>query len=567
MKAKYFHKINRTVIKRMGRFGVPACLVMLLLSACKKDFLEKDPLDSISDVSFWKTEEQLKLAVNGCYASLKGKNVVDMENMGDNTIYPSLSDYLAISTGRFDFSLGTLNSEWRAQYEGIRRCNNFLANYQKAQGIKPETLNRFAGEVRFLRAFLYSYLTFFYGDVQLITEPIAIDAPEVYGTRAPREEVVNFILEELEQASAALPLSYAAADLGRITKGAALGWKARVALFYARYDVAEKAAKDVMDLKQYALYTNGNPATSYNELFTLKGKLAAGKNKETILARLYLADVSTHNMSREVQVPDQTSRFSPTKSLADAYLCSDGLPIDRSPLYKEESYEDVFKNRDPRMAQTILSPGSQWGGKDDGDADANPSAVFNLPKFNADKKGSISATGYYFTKYVDIPTVAIYNKDPNDIHIMRYAEVLLTYAEARLEQGKLTQADVDITINELRKRVGMKQMSLAELEANGLDVRTEIRRERRVELALEGQRYFDILRWKQGGLLAQDVKGMKKSFIPNYNQQYVEAIPTDENGYMIINSSRQFLDNRNYLWPVPLTQLDRNPNLGQNPGW
>lgn len=544
-----------------------ALLSLLCLASCQKDFLTRDPLDSITDVSFWKTEEQLELAVNACYASLKGKNVVDMENMGDNTIYPAQSDYLAISSGNFDYSLGTLNSEWKAQYEGIRRCNSFLLNYKRAENINPKLLNQYGAEARFLRAFLYSYLSFFFGDVPLVTEPLDIGDEQIMGPRTPNAEVVDFILSELDLAAADLPATYAAADLGRITKGAALAWKARVALYYGKWDMAEQAAKAVMDMKQYALYSNGNTATSYNELFTHAGKLAAGKNKETILARLYLADISMHNMSREVQVPDQTSRFSPTKSLVDSYLCIDGLPIEQSPLYVEDSYQGIFKNRDPRLTQTVLAPGAAWGGQDDGDPDDKPNAVFNIPKFNADKKGSISATGFYFTKYVNIPTVSIYNKDPNDIHILRYAEVLLSYAEARLEQGKLTQEDIDLTVNLLRNRVGMKRMELAELAANGLDVRTEIRRERRVELALEGQRYFDIKRWKQGELLSRDVKGIKKSFIASNNQNFVKAIPADENGYMIINTGRNFDAGRAYLWPVPLTQLQRNPALGQNPGW
>ncbi|HEY8920880.1 MAG TPA: RagB/SusD family nutrient uptake outer membrane protein [Chitinophaga sp.] len=549
---------------------IALCITAVCFFAgCSKDFLDRGALDAIPNDEFWKTEGQLKLAVNACYDYLKGKNVVDMENMGDNTVYPPMTDYLAISTGNYDFTLGTVNSEWVNQYKGIRRCNHFLENYRKATGIQPAKMNQYAGEVRFLRAFLYSYLSFFYGDIPLVTNTLNIGDDMVYGPRTPRAQVVDFILQQLDSAATELPATYAAADLGRITKGAALGWKSRVALFYGRYDVAEAAAKAVMDLNVYQLYTAGGE-NSYNELFTQKGKLSAGANKETILARLYLIDVSMHNMSRECQVPDQTSRFCPTKSLVDAYLCTDGMPIEKSPLYNEgaqQAYGDVFKNRDPRMPQTILAPGGTWGGKDDGDQDANPSDIFNLPKFNSDKKGSVTATGYYFTKYVTVSAVATYNKDPNDIHIMRLAEVLLNYAEAREMQGKLTQADLDITINKLRDRVGMHHMIIAELGAWGMDLRTEIRRERRVELALEGQRYFDLLRWKQGSLLAEDVKGMKKAFVPSYMQQYVASVPVDANGYMIVNTGRRFVDPKNYLWPIPLTQFQRNTELGQNQGW
>lgn len=555
-----------TFITTIKTAGV-AILFAGLLNGCSKDFLSRAPLDAISNDEYWQTEEQLKLAVNACYDYLKGKNVVDMENLGDNTIYPPMSDYLAISTGNFDFTTNTINSEWAAQFKGIRRCNHFLENYQRAKGIKAETMKQFAGEVKFMRAFLYSYLTFFFGDVPLETTTLNIGDPGVYGTRTSRAEVVDFILNELDSAASYLPVSYGAKDLGRITKGAALGWKSRVALFYQKYDVAEKAAKAVMDLGVYKLYSNGDPKTSYNELFTQKGKLANGANKETLLARLYLLDVSTHNMSRECQVPDQTARFNPTKSLVDAYLCIDGKPIDKSDKYDGSTYESIFKNRDPRMTQTVLTPGAIWGGKDDGDADDKPNDVYQLPKFNSDKKGCVTATGYYFTKYVDVAAVATYNKDANDIHVMRYAEVLLNYAEALFEQGKLTQGDIDITINKLRERVGMPPMLLSDLAAWGMDVRQEIRRERRVELALEGQRYFDLLRWKQGDMLALDVKGMNKKSVPEYNQKYIAAIPEDAAGFMILNTNRRFVTPKNYLWPVALTQVQRNPALGQNPGW
>ena len=220
------------------------------------------------------------------------------------------------------------------------------------------------------------------------------------------------------------------------------------------------------------------------------------------------------------------------------------------------------------MKQTILSPGGAWGGQDDGDADASPNSSFNSPKWDADKKGCLTGTGYYFTKYVEVSVVGAVSRDYNDIHLVRYAEILLNYAEAKLELGTLTQTDIDNTINLLRDRVGMKRMSIADIAANGLDLKTEIHRERRVELALEGQRYFDILRWKEGPLLAQDIKGMKKSLIESYNQQYVATVPVDAQGYIVVNTTRIFTAPKNYLWPLPLTQTQKNPNLlPQNQGW
>ncbi|TKC07907.1 RagB/SusD family nutrient uptake outer membrane protein [Pedobacter polaris] len=562
---------RRSFLRNAGVYGLSAIAVpsfmATFLAGCKKDFLDREPLDQISDESFWKTPQQLELAVNGVYAFLKAKNTVDMENLGDNTIYPPSSDYQAISSGNYDFTRGTLNSEWVGHYNGIRRCNHFLENYEKAQGVTDVKMKQYAGEVRFMRAHMYTYLVFLFGDVPLITKTLIIGDTEIYGPRTKRTEVVDFILKELDEAATGLPTTYAAADLGRITKGAAFAWKARVALFFEKWSVAETASKAVMDLNLYQLYTAGGTATCYNDLFTYKGKVSNGTNKETILVRRYLIDVYLHNLSRECQVPDQTSRFCPTKALVDSYLCSDGLPIDKSPLYSEATYADIFKNRDPRMKQTILSPGAAWGGRDDGDANADTNANFNTPKWDADKKGCITGTGFYFTKYVEISIVGAVTKDANDIHHIRLAEVLLTYAEAKFEQGTLTQTDIDNTINKLRDRVGMKRMVIAELTAAGLDLRTEIRRERRVELAFEGQRYYDILRWKQGSLLAQDVKGMKKSLVESFNQQFVNTIPTDANGYFVVNTGRRFDVNKNYLWPVPFSQKQQNPNLGQNPNW
>ncbi|GHB54417.1 RagB/SusD family nutrient uptake outer membrane protein [Persicitalea jodogahamensis] len=538
-------------------------LLALSLGSCQDDFLDRVPLDEIADETFWKNEEQLQLAANAIYNNIKAKNTVDMENMGDNTLWPSNTNYLQIGSGNFGPDLGTLNSEWRNMYSGIRECNTFLENYQQAEVAVPARKEALAAEVRTIRAYLYGYLTFLFGDVPLVTKTLDID--ELYGPRDPQAQVVDFILTELEEAAAKLPTAIpTGSNLGKINKGAALALKARYSLYAGRYQVAEKAAKDVMDLGIYQLFSTGNPKTSYNALFTYAGKLSAGKNKETILARPHLEEVNYHNLSREIQVPDQNARWNPTKSLVDSYLMIDGLPIEKSPLYEENSYEAVFENRDPRMTQTILAPGSPWGGRYDGNPANTDPAIFTAPKFRSDRRGSVTITGYYFTKYVEPSTVSRVGRDANDIHLIRYAEVLLTYAEARFEQGKLTQADVDLTINKIRARVGMKPMVLTELTANGLDIREEIRRERRVELALEGQRYFDIRRWQQGELLAQDVKGMKAAWaeVP----ADVANLRTDEEGYIVAATGRTFAP-KNYLWPVPLEQTQRNPALGQNPGW
>ncbi|SFF82818.1 MULTISPECIES: RagB/SusD family nutrient uptake outer membrane protein [Salegentibacter] len=549
-------------MKKIVVFSV--ILSMFCLVGCEKDFLDRAPNDELTDETFWENEEHLRLAANALYANVKAKNTVDQENMGDNTLWPSTTQYQRIGSGNYNSDLNTLNTEWTTQYRGIRQANSFLANYQKAEVDDPLVAERYAAEVRVIRALMYLYITEFWGDMPLVTEPLNID--ELMIPRDPKEEVVDFVLNDLEDAAQYLPEEIPSGEnLGRMNKGAALALKARMALYNERYDVAEDAAKRVMDMGVYELYSTGNPESDYYDLFTYEGKLANGNNKETIIARLSLEDEAMHNLSREIHVPDQVIRWNPTKSLVDSYLMADGLPIDKSPLYSVETYEDVFENRDPRMTQTILEPGSEWGGRYDGRENNENPEIFEVPKFQSDGRGAVTLTGYYFTKYAEPSAVPTYNRDFNDIHLLRYAEVLLTYAEARFEQGVLSQEDLDISINLLRERVAMQPMVLADLESNGLDLREEIRRERRVELALEGQRYFDIKRWKQGELLASDVKGTNVKWLPN--PAMADNLRTDENGFIIALTDRVFDPERHYLWPVPLPQLERNPDLVQNPGW
>ncbi|KGE13173.1 RagB/SusD family nutrient uptake outer membrane protein [Sphingobacterium deserti] len=537
-----------------------------ILASCS-DFLDRVPQDQIVNETYWKTQEHLEMAATGIYSRVKAKNFVDMENLAENTMWPTTNQYKDIGSGVFPVTQPTVNSEWANMYRDIRECNAFLENYQGATENEPGAKERLAGEVRVIRALAYSFLTSFYGDIPLVTKTLNPDDPELYGERTAQSVVVDFLLKELDEAAVALPETIPTGEnLGRVSRGTALALKSRIALTYGRFELAEQAAKAVMDMGVYQLYTSGNPATAYGELFTRAGKLSGGRNKETIFARLHLTDVIMHNLSREIQVPDQFARFVPTRSLVESYLCADGLPIDKSPLYSDASYADVFKNRDPRMTQTILVPGDKWGGRYDGRpvAQNQDPSIFQVPKFSQDGRGSVTTTGYYFKKYVEPTAVPNYNRDDNDIHHIRYAEVLLNYAEARLEQNNLTQADLDMSINLLRDRVGMKRMDLAFLAQHNMDVREEVRRERRVELALEGHRYFDVRRWKQGELLGNDIEGVKASWFPQLNSATYRK---GEDGYLSVQWNRAFESPKNYLWPVPQTQYDRNNKLGQNPGW
>lgn len=575
------------------------------LFSCNDSFLEKAPLDELTDENFWESELQVKNAANACYWALIGKDlpINISEGLGDNAPWYQQTAWRQIGSGLYGSDFSTLNTRYKDAYRQLRRCNYFLKNYQRATSVNQETLDQYAAEVRFLRAFTYYYLTCFWGDVSFTTEIVNAGDEASMGPRTPQAEVVDFILKELSESAEKLPvyIEPATTKFGRISGAAAKAMEARVALQSGRWQVAREACEALMPGGKYAyhqLYSTGRPNQDYFDLFTFEGRASRKPaNKETILGYVFNFDMSTptrHNLSRELQVPDQIIRFNPTKSLVDSYLCIDGLPIDKSPLYKGNgrytpaysAYDSLFVNRDPRLKQSIVYPGyNKWYGKVDGRGTANPAEdasktnVFRSPKFTNDGKGSVTYTGYYCLKYCEPSKVPLYNQDDNDIIFLRYGEVLLDYAEAMFNLDLLDQAVLDKTVNLLRDRVGMKRMILTELASNGLDLKTELQRERRVELFMEGQRWFDLMRWKQGYELGVDqsesaarqemgiFKGIRKD---NAYDQSVFSSSTkfDTNGFLIFDDSRIFSSPKNYLFSLPYRQMELNPNLRpNNPGW
>lgn len=558
-------------------------VIMFAFNACNDDFLERPPLDELTDSNYWKTEQHVINAANACYPGFIGKDIINMDCLGEDLIWYQDKSWRAISSGEYGSSFGTLNSQWNSCYTALYRCHYFLENYNKAEAVSKDVRERYASEVKVIRAFQYWLLTSFWGDVPFITKTLTVDSPELYEGRTDKYEIVNWLLDDLEASLPSLPefIEPASVEFGRITQAAALVMKARIALQFADkehpdyWKIAADAAKRVMDMNKYEIYKTGNVSKDYENLFNFTGRASrVSNNRETILAYVYNYDDNAntkviHNLSRECHVPDQQARFMPSRDFCDSYLCIDGKPFGVSELSDSSSYANYFKNRDPRMSQTIITPGyfPYYGGRDGRDLPSVDN-VFMTPRFNNDKKGSVSGTGFYCVKYVEPTKVPVYNTDDNDIIIMRYAEVLLIYAEAMFEQGKLTQTIIDETINQLRNRVGMHPMNLVELKQWGMDVRTEIHRERRVELFMEGFRWFDLMRWKEGERLANPIRGINAAWVDNSQKSYIESYLKDEYGNLILDKSRHFESPKNYLFCLPQEQMERNPNLKpNNPGW
>ena len=550
----------------------------LMLTSCNDSFLDRIPHDALTDANYWQTETHLSSVANTFTSRLSGKDWLNKtEIMADSAPWSVTTAWRTIGGGYFTSDASQINSVWSAAYTGIGRTNYFLNNYQRATGVKEEVRERYAAEAYFYRAYNYWILTSLFGDVPLVTSELNVESPDVFRGRDARKDVIDRITKDLEDHYKALPEYVAAgsSDFGRVSQCAALALLSRIYLYNGRYEDAVSACERAMSSTYYKLYSTGHPDVDYVNLFNYTGRASRNPaNKETLIAFVYNYDLgessrTSHNLSRECWVPNDYARFTPTASMIECYLTKDGKIWDPN---SATSYEDVFKDRDPRMTQSILAPGTKWEGGESGDMLSTDKTVFTYPKFDNSKDGCMSYTGYYMRKYVEPSTVKDVGHDDNDIVLIRYAEVLLNYAEAKEQLGTLTQSDIDKTINLLRDRVGMVHLKLSEIPA-GSDIRTEIRRERRVELFFEGHRYFDIIRWKQGEILGEDLLGVRKDYLDPARLK--EGIignlkwkTVNGKEYLVLESGRTFDPEKNYLLPVPFTQMQLNPQLApNNPGW
>jgi tetratricopeptide (TPR) repeat protein len=551
---------------------------IISVSSCNDDFLDRMPKDEMTDDNFWQTEEHLVQVANTFTAALQGKYWLNItEIMADSAPWAVTTAFRTIGAGNFTTETSQINSLWVTAYTGIGRVNYFLNNYNRAETVKEEIRERYAAEAYFYRAYNYWVLTSYFGDVPYITDELSVESPDVYRGRDPRKTVIENVTKDLEDHYKNLPeyIPAASSEFGRVSQCAALALLSRIYLYNGMYEEAADAAERAMNNSYHELYSTGNPDVDYVNLFNYTGRASRNAaNKETLLAFVYNYDLGeaarqSHNLSRECWVPGDYARFVPTNSMIEAYLTKDGQIWDPSTV---DTYEDVFKDRDPRMVQSILAPGTPWEGGKSGDLLSTDDKIYTYPLLTNNKTAAMTYSGYYMRKYVEPSTVKYVGHDDNDLVMLRYAEVLLNYAEAKEMLGQLTQADLDKSINLLRDRVGMVHMKLSQLPA-GSDIRTEIQRERRIELFFEGHRYFDIIRWKQGHILGEDLLGVNKRWL----DQSRLAVDLDKDltwqtkdgqQYLLIETGRTFNPDKHYLLPIPFKQMQLNPNLApQNPGW
>ncbi|WP_375448399.1 RagB/SusD family nutrient uptake outer membrane protein [uncultured Fibrella sp.] len=547
-------------MKFLLKYGLLTLALLAGLTACE---VERLPETSIADETFWRTETDLRSATNYLYTFLPGFGNIDGVTYSIEDVW-SDDAYGKSSNGVSDGSRlpSATAADYNSPYRLIRAANNILEKAPRALATTlPAVIDRYSAEARFFRAWAYFALVQKYGDVPLILNTLTDASPELQNAPSPRASVLDQVYQDLDFAASKLPTPTAlgTADYGRVSNVAALAVKARVALFegtrskFHQYGDATKhltiavaAAKAVMDSKEHDLYTG-----SYFNLFQMAGEGRA--NRENVLVRQYgvsTADrVLTHSYFRTYI---ENGALNPTKALADTYLMKDGLPITKSPLYTAPaSISAVFTGRDSRMSDTFEKAGDLWTG----------TTPFVLPNLG------LTPTGFAFRKYQNVDDW-ISQASLIDRTILRYAEVLLIYAEATYElNNTISDADLDLTVNRLRARGGVAKLSNAFVAANSLVMRDELRRERRVELAQEGFRYWDLIRWKTAEI------ELPKAVLGNYffKSEFgtSTAVKTTADNYLLLQdtSLRKFDPNKDYLWPFPINELALNQNLKQNKGW
>ncbi len=523
----------------------------ITLISCS-DFLNTEPLDFVSPDNYLENEQQAEVLINGAYAALTGGSEpesffpIHLATATDDAYDPQPWHYTTeLANGQANANSSWPRWKWSRDYKGISRCNVFINSIFKAT-ISPQIANRFVGEAKFLRAWFYHDLITFFGDVPLILEPG--DLSNSKPSRTPKPEVITQILKDLEEAIPHLPLKYEnAKDNGRITKGAAIGLKARVLLYENRWADAARAAKDVMDLNHYKLYP------SYQGLFLEQNENAAAS--EVMFQRYYTGKIDpgeTFKMLAEYPA------LQVTKQLADSYYMNDGFPINESPKYDPAN---PHMNRDPRFYASLYYPGSKY-----------LNYKFNTPDPSVSTDSvTISVwivgwTGYRCKKHVDGTLTDIIN-DGRNTYFMRYAEMLLTFAEAENEANGPSEA-VYNAIDQLRDRANMIRLSESMPGLSKDKMREIIRNERRVELALEGMRWADIRRWKIGEKVMVNALGLDSSKL--IEGQYPGDGKGESDKWQYVEKVidvRQFNPSRDYLWPIPQYELDANENMVQNPGY
>ena len=584
-------------------------IALLSGTAGCSDMLDEYPLDAISPETYYNNADELRSATNQFYGMFPGAASGYTESADVVCIFNLPAEVQGIRT------VPTSGGGWNWEY--LRAVNFYLSHSVRCDDV--DAREHFDGIARFFRAYFYFEKVKRFGEVPWFDRELSSTDPELFRPRDSRDFIMDKILDDLTYAINNISDKK---DLYNVTHWTALALKSRICLFegtfrkyhgipgYEKFlNECATASKLFIDNAPYAIYQTG--AQPYRDLFSSMNAI----EEEVILARDY-------DRSQNVMHEANANTLSPTygrpgmnKKIVNSYLMTNGDRFTDQPGYETMQYYDEMQNRDPRLTQTVVGPGYMR---------INSDAV-SSPNFGA------STTGYQITKWVTDASGDGYLGSSNDYILFRAAEVYLNYAEAKAELGTLTQDDLKISIKQIRDRVGMPNIDMLAANANpdpylcapetgyrnvtgpNKGVILEIRRERTIELCLEGHRYYDIIRWKEGKMFEQPFLGMyfpgltqgsgdnrydvfdmndgtvgdtekvdiciytgKKPSVKNIRKFYKlgeEFVLTDgDKGNIICHDiekePRQWREDRDYLYPIPTQErLLSNGTLSQNPNW
>lgn len=534
---------------------LPLCGIMLFsATSCSDDFFDISNPNEISSTTFWKDEADALMALTGCYDAMQDGDLnndyidgwkfgfLTRESCTDNGDHTwgnwMLGSTIAEATSNTNDEC--FSKYWNANYELIKRCNALIEKVDDID-MSSEKKAAYKGEAIALRALGYCNLISVFRDVPYLDKPLTIQ--EYEPARSSKEEIATQVLADLKEHIPSIPAK-GKADKGRLTQEGAYAIMGRLALFTKHYDEAIEAYNHVIG--KYSLFRSGDGTDgykNYSDLFKEKNE----ECDEIILGIHYAGPGLGEGQTFSISWGGPMNAIEASRNLCDDYYCTDGLPIDKSPLFKgkkgKEAYDIEnpdfarYENRDPRLKGTLFVPGMKW-----------LNDVYDYP--NEGGKKLPSHSGVNIMKWFVPENMANEYDGSLDYYVIRYAEVLLSLSEAMIEKGGYSQGEATQYINEVRERVHMPRVE--DVEGTNLSqeqLRQIVRHERRVELAFEDLRFADLYRWND-----------YKNAVDRMNKEYADY---GQNSML----NRSYRGPQDDVWPIPQNEIDTDHNLRQHKEW
>lgn len=603
-------------MKNLTYISTLLCVMLLAITACDvQEALDQEPVDQISEEAVWDDPALIEAYVNDIYLGMgHGLYEVMLSSAADETHFthgygvPEIveSNVSPSNRGSFGSRADYDHWDWPDLYFRIQQVNTLLAEIDESAIEDQAVIDSYVGQAHFLRAYFYHNLLRIYGGVPILEEPASLDDEDMTPERDSFAETVDFIVQEAELAAERLPTTQSGDNLGRASAGAALALKSRVLLFAASdlyhdnpsgmevtgysgadqqqmWQDAKDAAEEVMNLGEYELF-RPNPADqeeaaqNYYELFLTE----APSNPETIMERYF---IETRDDGHNPGLDNGPNGYynwagnTPVQNLVDDYQMADGSEFDWS---NQEHASAPYEDRDPRLEASILYDGAEWMERPD-DASAafdEDGIIQTLMEIDLDGDGEGDAagvdtregpiedwngtyTGYYLKKFIrDDMHHGQNNKQEGSWIFFRYTEVLLNYVEASIELGDY--ADARRELNKIRTRAGMPTYDAS---VTGDELMEAYRNEKRIEMAFEEQRYFDVRRW----MIAPDVmdEDAQRIYITAEAERQADRSTYSNYEYEVrtVGPGSRSWEDKMYFQPIPFEEMNRNDNLSQNPNY